>query len=68
MTCVRRYLAAGRPPRHHRAVATVAREPRAWTEGDVASVLTGMLRAMDQASNPDATPTGRSHCADSAGS
>jgi len=33
-----------------------AREPRAWTEDDVASVLTGMLRAMDHASNPDADP------------
>ncbi len=30
------------------------REPRAWTETDVAGVLTGMLRAMDQASNPGA--------------
>jgi len=30
------------------------REPRAWTETDVVGVLTGMLRAMDQANNPGA--------------
>ena len=30
------------------------REPREWTEADVSDVLTGMLRAMDQASRPDA--------------
>jgi hypothetical protein len=29
-------------------------EPRAWREGDVADVLTGVLRAMDRASNPGA--------------
>jgi len=34
----------------------LAREPRAWTEGDVASVLTSMLRAMDQAGNPGSDP------------
>ena len=34
----------------------LAREPRAWTDDDVADVLTGMLRAMDQASNPGADP------------
>ena len=35
-------------------IAPVAREPRAWTEGDVAAVLTGMLRAIDRAKNPEA--------------
>jgi hypothetical protein len=34
----------------------IPREPRAWTEDDVASVLTAMLRAMDQAKNPEADP------------
>ena len=35
-------------------IAPVTREPRAWTEGDVAAVLIGMLRALDRAKNPDA--------------
>jgi hypothetical protein len=35
-------------------IAPVAREPRAWTEGDVAAVLISMLRAMDRAKDPDA--------------
>jgi hypothetical protein len=34
----------------------LAREPRAWTERDVAEVLTAMLRAMDHASNPKGDP------------
>jgi hypothetical protein len=34
----------------------VARDPGAWTEVDVAEVLTGMLRAMDRASNPASDP------------
>lgn len=34
-------------------IAPVAREPRAWTEGDVAAVLIGMLRAIDRAKHPD---------------
>jgi hypothetical protein len=34
----------------------LAREPRAWTESDVAEVLTAMLRAMDQASNSKGDP------------
>jgi len=34
----------------------LARAPRAWTVGDVAEVLTSMLRAMDLAKNPDADP------------
>ena len=32
------------------------RAPAAWTEEDVAGVLTDMLRAMDRASNPGADP------------
>ena len=35
-------------------IAPVSREPQAWTDGDVAEVLVGMLRAIDRASNPDA--------------
>jgi hypothetical protein len=35
------------------AIAPVDREPRAWTEGDVAAVLIGMLRAIDRARDPD---------------
>jgi hypothetical protein len=35
-------------------IAPVPREPRAWTEGDVAAVLTGMLRAIDRAKHPGA--------------
>jgi hypothetical protein len=37
-------------------IAPVARQPRAWTEGDVAAVLVGMLRALDRAKNPDVPP------------
>ena len=36
------------------AIEPVGREPRAWTDGDVAAVLEGMLRAMDRAKNPGA--------------
>ena len=36
------------------AISPVARDPRAWTDGDVAAVLIGMLRAIDRAKNPDA--------------
>jgi hypothetical protein len=35
---------------------SVSREPGAWTEDDVAVVLTSMLRAMDQAQNPGSDP------------
>jgi len=35
-------------------IAAVEREPRAWTDGDVAAVLIGMLRAIDRARNPGA--------------
>jgi hypothetical protein len=37
-------------------ITSVAREPRAWTDGDVNEVLVGMLRALDRAKNPDADP------------
>jgi hypothetical protein len=36
-------------------IAPVTGDPRAWSEGDVASVLTAMLRAIDRAKNPDAS-------------
>jgi len=36
-----------------RVVASLERQPRAWTEGDVTEVLVGMLRALDRAKNPD---------------
>jgi hypothetical protein len=39
-------------------IAPVTNNPDAWTEGDVAAVLEGMLRAMDRAKNPGA-PTDR---------
>ena len=35
-------------------IAPVAAEPQTWTDGDVAAVLTGMLRAIDRARHPDA--------------
>ena len=34
-------------------IAPVDREPRAWTDGDVAAVLIGMLRAIDRAKHPE---------------
>ena len=37
-------------------IAPVGKEPRAWTDGDVAAVLEGMLRAIDKAKNPAAPP------------
>ena len=33
-------------------IAGVGREPREWTDQDVATVLEGMLRAIDKARNP----------------
>ena len=42
---------------HHAITTTIAsldRQPRAWTERDITEVLTGMLRALDRARNPDA--------------
>jgi hypothetical protein len=37
-------------------IAPVTSAPRAWTEGDVAAVLAGMLRALDRAKNPGTEP------------
>ncbi len=37
-------------------VDPVERSTRAWTDADVSSVLTGMLRALERAKNPDAAP------------
>jgi hypothetical protein len=42
---------------HHattHTIAAAAKEPSAWTDGDVAAVLVEMLRAMDRAKNPAA--------------
>lgn len=42
---------------HHattEVIAALERQPRAWTDGDVARVLVGMLRALDRAKNPEA--------------
>jgi hypothetical protein len=39
-------------------IAPVDREPRAWTESDVAEVLAAMLRAMDRVRNPGAPHDG----------
>jgi hypothetical protein len=36
-------------------ISPVAREPRAWTDGDVSDVLKGMLRALERARNPEAS-------------
>jgi len=38
------------------SLPAMSREPGAWTEADVAVVLTCMLRAMDQAQNPASDP------------
>ena len=35
-------------------IAPVASDPSVWTDDDVTAVLTGMLRALDRAKNPDA--------------
>jgi hypothetical protein len=35
-------------------IPALEREPRAWTEADVTSVLVNMLRAIDRAKNPAA--------------
>ena len=37
-------------------ISPVDGEPRAWTEGDVADVLRGMLRALERARHPDSDP------------
>jgi hypothetical protein len=44
---------------HHattHVISPVPREPGAWTDGDVAAVLVGMLRTLDLAKNPAAEP------------
>jgi hypothetical protein len=38
------------------SLPSVSREPGAWTEDDVAEVLTSMLRAMGNASTPGSDP------------
>ena len=38
------------------AIAPVEHAPRAWTDGDVAAVLIGMLRAIDRAKHPESAP------------
>ncbi len=35
-------------------ISPVRREPRRWTDDDVTAVLVGMLRALEQAKNPEA--------------
>jgi hypothetical protein len=40
---------------HHattEVIASLERQPRAWTDRDVSDVLIGMLRALDRARNP----------------
>jgi len=37
-------------------IASVPREPRAWTDADVAAVLEEMLRTLDRAKHPGADP------------
>jgi hypothetical protein len=37
-------------------ISPVPHEPRCWTDADVEAVLVGMLRALDRAKNPGATP------------
>jgi hypothetical protein len=37
-------------------ISPVSREPRSWTDVDVAAVLVGMLQALDRARDPDAQP------------
>jgi hypothetical protein len=37
-------------------IAPVPREPRAWTDADVVSVLEAMLRELERAKHPDAMP------------
>lgn len=37
-------------------IAPVSREPRAWTDADIVSILEGMLRALERAKDPGAIP------------
>ena len=44
---------------HHattQAVGPVPREPSAWTDADIVAVLEGMLRALERARDPGASP------------
>jgi hypothetical protein len=38
-------------------IAPVAREPRSWSDADVVAVLEAMLRTLDRAKDPLASPT-----------
>jgi hypothetical protein len=40
-------------------ITVVSREPRGWTDDDVTAVLVGMLRALEQAKNPEAAENRR---------
>jgi hypothetical protein len=35
-------------------IASLERQPRAWTDADITMILVGMLRALDRAKNPGA--------------
>jgi hypothetical protein len=37
-------------------IAPVPRGPSAWTDADIVAVLEGMLRALERAKHPEATP------------
>lgn len=37
-------------------LSSIATEPAAWTDGDVAAVLRGMLRALERAKHPESDP------------
>lgn len=44
---------------HHATTAVIApvpREPSVWTDADIVAVLEGMLRALDRAKDPNASP------------
>ena len=40
-------------------ISVTSREPRRWNDDDVTAVLAGMLRALEQAKNPDADESRR---------
>ncbi len=40
-------------------ISVVSGEPRRWTDDDVTAVLVGMLRALEQAKNPEADESRR---------
>ena len=39
-----------------RVIAPVPRDPRAWSDADIVALLEGMLRALERARDPDASP------------